>query len=190
MKQPVPYVFLALPGSKARLAERGRLLIARVAGDRNGGRRTSRRIGLAEEMAGRQHLRQHGPRNVQDRSSSSSQSSVCMLKSSVRLALLTSVTCRRPPVSRQIRNESTVPNRTSPRSARPRRPVELVQQVLDLRAGEIGVDHQPGLVADQSDSRPSAFSRSQMPALTRLCQTIALATGRPVSRSHRMVVSR
>ena len=56
------------------------------------------------------------------RSSSSSQSSVWMLKSSVRLALLTSVTCRLPPVSRQISNESTVPNRISPASARARRP--------------------------------------------------------------------
>ena len=39
-------------------------------------------------------------------------------------------------------------------------------------------------------SCPSAFRRSQIGALTRLCQTMALATGLPVWRSHRMVVSR
>jgi hypothetical protein len=45
-----------------------------------------------------------------------------MLKSSVRLALLASVTCRHPPVSRHRRKLSTVPKRTSPRAARARRP--------------------------------------------------------------------
>ena len=39
-------------------------------------------------------------------------------------------------------------------------------------------------------SWPAAFSRSQMGAVTRLCQTIALATGCPVALSQRMVVSR
>ena len=72
-----------------------------------------------------------------------------MLKSSVRLALLTSVTWRWPPVSRQISQLSTVPNRISPAAARRRRPSIGVEQVLDLRAGEIGVDHQAGLVAKQ-----------------------------------------
>ena len=72
-----------------------------------------------------------------------------MLNSSVRLALLTSVTCRLPPVSRQIRNESTVPNRISPRSARARRPGMRVEQVLDLGAREVGVEHQAGLAAEQ-----------------------------------------
>jgi hypothetical protein len=40
-----------------------------------------------------------------------------MLKSSVRLALVASLTWAAPPVSRQMRNESTVPNFNSPRSA-------------------------------------------------------------------------
>ena len=43
-------------------------------------------------------------------------------KSNVRDAFDASVACTRPPVSRQIRNESTVPKSTSPRSHRPRRP--------------------------------------------------------------------
>ena len=37
---------------------------------------------------------------------------------------------------------------------------------------------------------PSAFSRSQKSAVRRSCQTMALWTGSPVSRSHTMVVSR
>ena len=41
-----------------------------------------------------------------------------------------------------------------------------------------------------SASWPSAFSRSQIGALTRLCQTMAGATGWPVWRSHSTVVSR
>ena len=36
-----------------------------------------------------------------------------------------------------------------------------VEQVLDLRAGEIGVEHQAGLVAKRG-FQPSAFSRSQI----------------------------
>ena len=62
--------------------------------------------------------------------------------------------------------------------------------MLDLGAGEIGVDDQAGLAAEQVGSSPSALSSSQMAALTRLCQTMALATGCPVARSQRMVVSR
>ena len=41
---------------------------------------------------------------------------------SVRLALLASVTWARPPVRRQMRKVSTVPNRMSPASARARSP--------------------------------------------------------------------
>jgi len=48
-----------------------------------------------------------------------------MSRSSVRDAFATSVTCARPPVSRQIRNDSTVPAASSPRSARSRAPATL-----------------------------------------------------------------
>ena len=56
------------------------------------------------------------------RSRSSLQASRPMSKSSVRLALVTSVACTRPPVSRQMRNASTVPNKTSPAAHRARSP--------------------------------------------------------------------
>ena len=45
-----------------------------------------------------------------------------MSKSSVRLALETSVRCARPPVRRQTRKLSTVPKQSSPASARARSP--------------------------------------------------------------------
>ena len=56
------------------------------------------------------------------RSRSASQSLVWMLKSSVREALLTSVTCVRLPVRFQMSQLSTVPKASSPRSARARAP--------------------------------------------------------------------
>ena len=123
------------------------------------------------------------------RSSSSSQSSVWMLKSSVRLALLTSVTWQRPPVSRQMRNVSTVPNRISPDSARARRPGIVSSRCLILVPEKYASTTRP-VFWRINGSAPSAFRRSQMGALTRLCQTMALATGLPVCRSQRIVVSR
>ena len=82
-------------------------------------------------------------------SNSSSQSAVSRFSSSVRLAFVTSVTCVRPPVSRQINQESIVPNAISPRSARCRRPGNLVEQPADLGGGEVRVDDQSGLAPDQ-----------------------------------------
>ena len=55
-----------------------------------------------------------------------------MSNMSVRLALLASVTCRLPPVSRQIRNVSTVPKSTSPLSARARKPGRVSSRYLTL----------------------------------------------------------
>ena len=83
-----------------------------------------------------------------------------------------------------------MPKRISPRSARSRKAGLRIQKMLDLRAGEIGIQHQAGLLAEKrlAARRPSAVRRSA--ALTRLCQTTALATGLPVWRSQRMVVSR
>ncbi len=67
----------------------------------------------------------------------------------MRLALVTSVTWRRPPVSRQIKKESTVPKRISPAAARLRRPGMSIEQMLDFGAGEIGVDHEAGFLLDE-----------------------------------------
>ena len=68
-----------------------------------------------------------------------------MLKSSVRLAFVASVTCDAPPVSRQISKESTVPNASSPRSAAAFRSATILQQPAELRAGEIRIEDETGL---------------------------------------------
>ena len=56
------------------------------------------------------------------RSIGSLHSAVAMSHSRVREALVASVACTRPPVSRQSRKLSMVPNASSPRSARARAP--------------------------------------------------------------------
>ena len=112
-----------------------------------------------------------------------------MSNSSVRLALLTSVTWQRPPVSRQMRKVSTVPNRISPASARARSPGVVSSRCSILVPEKYASTTRPVFWRIRG-SAPSAFSRSQMGALTRLCQTIAFATGLPDRRSQRIVVSR
>ena len=64
-----------------------------------------------------------------------------------------------------------------------------IQQVADLRAREVGVDHQARFGGKQRPPNPRP-SNDRSAGLTRLCQTMAFATGRPVSRSQRIVVSR
>ena len=102
-----------------------------------------------------------------------------MLKSSVRLALLTSVTWQlaagQPPDQERVdRAEQDLAARGARAQA-----VVRVEQVLDLRAGEIGIDDQAGLARGTAarGRRPSADRRSAR--VMRLCQTMALATGRP-----------
>ena len=60
--------------------------------------------------------------------------------------------------------------------------------MLDLRAGEVRVEHEPGL----RGSRLGAvrLQRSQIGAVRGSCQTMARWTGSPVARSHTTVVSR
>ncbi len=62
----------------------------------------------------------------------SSQSSVCRSINWVRLALVTSVTWTRPPVSFQSNQLSIVPKAISPRPARSRRPSTLSRIHLSL----------------------------------------------------------
>ena len=84
-------------------------------------------------------------------SSSSSQSSFSRSMSMVRLALVTSVTCRPPcgpPVRFHTTHVSDVPKSASPRSAAARSPSTLLQQPLQLAAGEVGGRGQPGLAPD------------------------------------------
>ena len=122
-------------------------------------------------------------------SSSSDHSPVVISKRSVRLAFVTSVACTRPPVNRHMRKQSTVPNRTSPRSQRSLKPEYFSNKCMIFVAEKYGSIRRP-VRRRTSGSRPSPLSRSQIGADTRLCHTMAGATGFPVDRSHKMVVSR
>jgi hypothetical protein len=73
---------------EAGLAEQRRLLVTGDAGDRDRVVEEELRPGVRVHRAGVAHLRQHRARNVEQASRSSSQSSVWMLNSSVRAALL------------------------------------------------------------------------------------------------------
>ena len=83
-----------------------------------------------------------------------------MLKSSVRLALLTSVTWHlaagQPPDQERVDGaEQHLAARGAIAQA-----VERIEQVLDLRAGEIRVDDQAGLLAERRlRARPPSADR-------------------------------
>ena len=107
----------------------------------------------------------------------------------VRLALVTSVTCR--PVSFQISQLSMVPKSTSPRSARSRSPSTFVEQPAQLRrrrsrwpaAGRCGP-------RNRSSPYVAASSRSERPGAGVLPDDRVGAPARPVARSQTRVVSR
>ena len=67
---------------------------------------------------------------------------------------------------------------------------DVVEQPGDLGAGEVGVDDQAGLLADERPRGRRASGDRRTPAVRRSCQTIALWIGLPVSRSQTTVVSR
>ena len=82
---------------------------------------------------------------------SGSQSSVSRFINMVRLALDTSVTCAPPlgpPVRFQMTQVSILPKSTSPFSALARTPGDIVEDPLDLRAGEVGGQRQTDFGAE------------------------------------------
>ena len=104
----------------------------------------------------------------------------------VRLALVTSVTCR--PVSCQINQVSMVPNRTSPASARRAGP-GVVEQPAQLRPGEVGGQRQAAVVAQAVVVPLRASSRTSR-SVRVSCQTMALCDRLAGRASHSRVVSR
>ena len=113
-------------------------------------------VGRAEigrrNRAPRQQRRRHAE---QRRSSPSSQAPRWMSNSSVRAALVASVACTLPPVSRQSRKLSIVPKASSPRSAAARAPVDMVEQPGDLGGRRN---------RDRAAARSVARSRGSWPA--------------------------
>src|SRR5712671_5820944 len=75
--------------------------------------------------------------------SSPSHCPLLMSSSSVRAALVASVACTWPPVSRQSRNVSIVP-----KASRPARAFDMVEEPGDLRGREIGIEQQSRALRD------------------------------------------
>ena len=112
-----------------------------------------------------------------------------MSNSKVRDALVTSVACTVPPVSRHSRNVSTVPNASRPARAAARAPSTWSSSHAILVPEKYG-SHSSPVFAAIAASWPSRLSRAQMSAVRRSCHTMALWIGLPVARSHTIVVSR
>ena len=125
-------------------------------------------------------------------SSSSCQFRVVRSIRRVRLAFVTSVTCvppSGPPVRFQISQLSMVPNSTSPRSARWRRPGVWSSSQRTFGAEKYVAGGKPQRLRTICPSAPRDSSSTR--ASVRVsCHTIARPAGRPVWRSHSTVVSR
>ena len=122
-------------------------------------------------------------------SSSGSHRPVRRSSKAVRLALVASVACTRPPVSRQSSQLSTVPKARWPELAAWRAPSTWSSNQAILVALKYGSRRRP-VRAPTSASCPSARSPAQAAAVRRSCQTTALWMARPVRRSQIRVVSR
>ena len=120
-----------MPGSKQAWPDHRRLLISGNAADRN--RRAEHvRIGHAK-LTGRIGDDREARIRVRNTRTATQQLArpivaLCNIETaSNREALVASVACVTPPVSRQIKKLSTVPNASSPRSARARAPGRRVK---------------------------------------------------------------
>src|SRR4030042_1156198 len=122
-------------------------------------------------------------------SSSLSHDRSWILNRRVLLALLTSVTYLLPCVSLQTSQVSTVPNASLPFSACSLAEGTLSSIHFIFVAEKYGSSTSPVFLRIMG-SIPWFLSWSQIPAVRRSCQTIALYTGLPVSLSHTSVVSR
>ncbi len=124
------------------------------------------------------------------RASSGSHRPVRRLKSSVREALRDVGDV--PPAARQLPDEPGV-DRSRGEAAGGgllARPGHVVEEPPELGAREIGVEQEAGLARGSRARRPRRAVARIAGAVRRSCQTIALCTGRPVSRSQSTTVSR
>ena len=136
-------------GREAALPDGRRLLVAGDAADAD---RAAEQIGprLAEVGSAIAHLRQQArPGRRTAAADPRSQAPRPISNSSVRDALVASVAWTLPPVSRQSRNESTVPKASRPCSAAARAPITLSSSQPILVAEKYGSSTQAGLVRDR-----------------------------------------
>ena len=103
-----------------------------------------------------------------------------MSSSRLRLALVASLACTLPPVSRHSRKHSMVPAASAPFSAAARLPATWSRIQAILVPEKYGSRIRP-VLAVTSSSCPARFSSSQRSAVRRSCQTMALWIGLPVA---------
>ena len=139
-KQPVPYVFFASPGEKQACPNSAACWSPRMPATRTPGSTESAAHSPSTPLLGATAgSMRGGTRNAAH--SAGSHCRLWMLNSSVRDALVTSVTCSgggapapRPRVRRHTMNESIVPARAVPASAAARRPGTLSRHHASLEA--------------------------------------------------------
>jgi hypothetical protein len=107
----------------------------------------------------------------------------------VRLALLASVTKRRPPVSRVTMYASTVPTLVRPAVTPSQACGSCSASQLSLVAVKYGSSRSPVSSATRSPW-PASLRASHWAAVRRSCQTIARRGAASVRRSHSTAVSR
>ena len=131
-------MFFAIPGVAAGLAEERRLLVAGDPGDRD---LAAELRGRAEDAADGSGSGSRSGSTPSSSQSSGSQRRSPMSNSIVREALERSVAWR--PVSLNTSQESIVPKTAS------RGRLDVAQQPLDLRPGEVGIEDEAGALADE-----------------------------------------
>ena len=175
-----------MPGREARLAEERRLLVARDAGDRDA-RAAAPRSAVVADRAARGRPRAgstaRGMSRMREQLVVPVAARGCRRAACARRCV-TSVTCTAPPVSCQ--SEPRVDGAEGELAALGAlaRARDVVQQPRELGARE--VRHRargPVRCARKAASWPACRSASHRDAVRRSCQTMALATGRPVARS-------
>jgi hypothetical protein len=194
MKLPVPYVFFASPASKHVCPNTAACWSPRsphTATSPPTGPPPRVRPYRSGSLDGRisGSIRRGMPSR---RSISSSQSSRRRSISIVRDAFVQSVTCTPPsgpPVSHQMIQVSTLPNSSSPRSARRLAPWTLSRIQPTLGPEKYVATTRP-VRSLTSGSSPSSISRRHASRVRVSCQTIALYTGLPVAFSQTTAVSR
>ena len=105
------------------------------------------------------------------------------------MRLVASVACTAPPVRRQIRKVSMVPNASSPAAARSRAPSTWSKTHASLVAEKYGSSSSP-VFPLTIGSCPASRSFRQRSAVRRSCHTMARWIGAPLARSQTTVVSR
>lgn len=190
MKVPVPYVDLASPSEKQVWPKRAACWSPSADATGTPARRPSLAVpytSAEERISG-----STAAGMSMDARILSSHAMVCRFIRSVREALVTSVTWTPPsvpPVRFQMTQESMVPKRMSPRSARSRRPSTLSSSQRTLGPAKYEASGSP--VSRRKRSWPTLRPSSLQSASVRVsCQTMALWTGSPVFLSQSSVVSR